>query len=148
MNLRRWLDGAAWRRAWKALNAAPAPLEDPRIPDGSFDSFLRAFDGRVSGCRRDCECGREYFDNYNSGYDWEPGELERLAANPNATPLGYAVSVIEFEGGHYVYDCPCWKPRARRIIAFLLGHDEQIANFLSEEKERRRAEADRSPVVR
>lgn len=112
-----------------------------------MESFTDAFDSRVSGCRRECACGREYWDNYNSGYDWDEGELERLAANPNATPLGYAVSSIEFEGTSYVWDCPCWKPRAKRIVAFLLNHDNEIAAFLTAERKRRQQEATASPTV-
>lgn len=147
MNWKLWLVRAAWRRAWRALNSEPRPEPAVQIPAGAFDSFVEAFDGRVSGCRRDCNCGREFFDNYNRGYDWEPGELERLHANPNATPLPHAVSCIEFEGAAYVWDCDCWKPRARRIVAFLLAHHEQIADFLTEEKNRRQLEAKRFAVV-
>lgn len=112
-----------------------------------MESFEQAFSSRVNGCRRDCECGREFFDNYNSGYDWEHDELERLSANPNATPLPYAVGTVEFEGAQYVFDCDCWKPRARRIVAFLLAHDAEIADFLTKEKERRQEAARTAPTV-
>ena len=112
-----------------------------------MESFERAFDSRVSGCRRDCACGREFYDNYNSGYDWDEGELEALAKNPNATPLGYAVSSIEFEGTSYVFDCDCWRPRARRIIHFLMNHNVEIADFLRNEQKRLAHLAKHFPTV-
>jgi hypothetical protein len=83
----------------------------------------------------------------NSGYDWDEGEYEALVADPNATALNYAVGVVEFEGRYFVDGCDCWHDRARKIIGFLINHDEAIALFLTLEKERKRREADRSPVV-
>jgi hypothetical protein len=127
--------------------------DEPKQPeakptDGSWESFEEAFRGRVSGCVRDCECGRTFWDGYNSGYSWEAGEVERLEADPKATRLGYGVEIIEFEGRSYVSDCDCWHQRAIRIIAFLRGHDEAIADFLTAEKERKMRAADRSPTVK
>lgn len=112
-----------------------------------FENFELAFSGRISGCRRTCECGVEYWDSHNSGYDWDEGEREALADNPNAKPLNHGVGLIEFEGRYYVDGCTCWHDRARRLIAFIVGHDEAIADFLTREKARKQSEADRSPVV-
>src|SRR5437868_10572044 len=50
------------------------PQQD-RVNSEMFASFEAAFRGRVSGCRRRCECGIEYWDTYNHGYDWNDGEL-------------------------------------------------------------------------
>jgi hypothetical protein len=113
----------------------------------ALESFVDAFDDRVSGPRRTCDCGVEFWDTYNSGYSWEDGEREGLEANPAAKGLPYAVGAIHFEGRHFVPECECWKPRALKIIAFLMGHDEAIAAFLTLEKRRKQVEADRSPTV-
>lgn len=139
----------AWfARVWRAMRSKPAPpAEVPNVGAGPMESFEHAFSSRVSGCRRDCACGREFFDNYNSGYDWDEGEQDALARNPNATPLPYSVGSVSFEGTEYVYDCDCWKPRAKRIVSFLLHHEHEIAEFLSEERKRRRYAADKAPVV-
>lgn len=114
---------------------------------GTFENFERAFRGGVSGCRRRCECGVEFYDAHNQGYDWDEGEYEALVENPNAKLLDYAVGVVEFEGRMYVDGCTCWHERAKRIIAFIEGHAAAIAEFLSLEKARRTREAASSPVV-
>lgn len=119
----------------------------PKPTDGSFESFEQAFRGRVAGCVRDCECGKTYWDAYNTGYSWDEGERERLEANHQGTALNYAVETIEFEGRVYVLDCDCWHQRAIRLIAFLRSHDTEIAEFLTEEKKRKTLEAERSSVV-
>jgi predicted dehydrogenase len=113
-----------------------------------FENFERAFRGGVSGCRRDCECGIEYWDSYNGGYDWGEGEVESLMNNPKAKALDHAVGIVEFEGCVYVDGCTCWHERARKIIAWMVHHDEAIAEFLSLEKERKQREANRAPTVR
>lgn len=134
----------------RALEAAARPAKPEILPtptDGSFESFERAFSSRTSGCVRDCNCGRVFYDAHNEGYSWEVGEYEKLDADPKATGLDYAVSVLYFEGRDYVVDCDCWHQRAIRLISFIRGHDEAIAAFLTEEKKRKMAEANRSPVV-
>lgn len=121
---------------------------DPPWGHGPSDkSFEDAFSDRTGSCRGQCECGREFWDSYNSGYDWEDGEVEALEKNPAVTGLDYAVGFVAFEGRRFVYDCSCWQARARRIIAFLGGHDHAIADFLTLEKKRRQRAADHSPTV-
>lgn len=124
------------------MDALPKPV------DGSFESFEKAFSGRTSGCVRDCQCGVTFWDGYNDGYSWEAGERERLEADPKAQRLDYAVGMIAFEDREYVAACECWHQRAIRLIAFIRGHDDEIAEFLTLEKQRKQREADRSPVVR
>lgn len=112
-----------------------------------MDSFERSFRDGVSGCRGDCACGREFYNPGDGGeWTWEDGEVETLAAS-NATSLPWAVSYITFEGATYVIDCDCWKNRARRLIAWMLGHDDKIAKFLTEEKQRKTRAAEHSPIV-
>jgi hypothetical protein len=38
------------------------------------------------------------------------------------------------EGRYYVDGCTCWHERAKKIIGFLIHHDEAIAEFLTLEK--------------
>jgi len=118
--------------------------------DAAFSSFELAFRGRVNGCRRDCECGIVFYDTYNHGYSWEEGEideLEQLAKEGKAKGVEHAVGVIEFEGRYYVDACTCWHDRAKKIINFLLSHDEAIADFLGREKNRKTREAAEAPEV-
>lgn len=114
----------------------------------SFDSFERAFRGGVNGCRMRCECGVEYWDAYNGGYDWNEGEIKALQKDPNTRALDHAVGVVTFEGHAFVDGCTCWHERASRIIGFLNGHAEAIAAYLTEEKKRKTADAERAPVVK
>lgn len=152
LKLRRWIAvrilWALGIRTWsdaRAVVGAPAV----RPPSSSeWDSFERAFDARVCGCRAACRCGRVFWDNYNSGYDWYEDELKALISNPLATPVAYAVGYVEFEGSSYVLDCDCWRDRALRIRGFLDGHAEQIAEYLSLEKRRLEVAAARAPEVR
>lgn len=118
--------------------------------EAAFESFEQAFRGRINGCRRDCECGIVFYDTYNSGYDWEDGEVDelaRLAAEGKAKPVGHSVGLVEFEGRYFVDACTCWHERAKKIIGFLLGHDEAIADFLRREKARKIREAAAAPTV-
>lgn len=114
----------------------------------SFESFEKAFRGGINGLRRTCECGVEYWDSYNSGYDWDEGEREALEDDPTKIPVSYAVGIIEFEGRTYVDACTCWHERAKRIASWIDSHAEAIAEYLSLEKKRKQNEADRSPVVK
>jgi hypothetical protein len=113
----------------------------------ALENFEAAFRDRGAGCVRQCDCGRIYY-NPSGEWTWEPGELEKLEANPNATASVYAIGAIVFEGRWYADHCECWKERARKIVAFLKAHDEQIAEFLTLERKRKQAEADRAPVIR
>ena len=125
-------------------------MKDRRMSSGAatqFENFEAAFRGGVNGCRRTCACGVEYYDTHNTGYDWEEGEYEALEADPKAIGLPYAVGVVEFEGRVFVDGCTCWHERAKRIIAFIVGHDTAIVQFLKRERARKQAEADRSPVL-
>lgn len=106
-----------------------------------------AFDSHCSGCRRECVCGRVFWDNYNSGYTWEDGELEELEKNPKATPIGHSIGVVIFEGREYVMDCDCWHKRAEQIMGFIDYHAVEIAKYLTLEKERKQEAADVSPTV-
>lgn len=110
-----------------------------------LENFERAFDGHSGGCRRTCNCGREFY-NPDPHWSWEEGEIDRLAES-GATSLDYSVGIIRFEGVDYVPDCSCWRERAERIMGFIDSHARQIAEYLTLEKQLKQAEADAAPVV-
>jgi hypothetical protein len=112
-----------------------------------LQSFEEAFDNDGSAARETCDCGRIFY-NPDGGWTWEPGELVSLATNPNATPLAWGVEMVIFEGKHYVKDCPCWKPRAMKIMQWLQAHAHSIAEFLTLEKKRKQQAADAMPTVK
>jgi len=113
-----------------------------------LQTFVEAFKENGAGAVRDCQCGKTFYNPDTTGWDWEPGELEKLEANSNATGIEWAVSYVIFEGRHYVLDCECWRARARELIKWITRHDRQIADFLTAEKKRKTDEAERSPVVK
>ena len=108
-------------------------------------SFEQAFQDHSGSCRGDCECGRVFY-NPDGGWTWEEGEIEALGKQ-GATSLPWSIGYVCFEGRRYVVDCECWHERARKIADWLSAHDEAIAAYLTEEKKRKQAEAQRSPTV-
>ena len=108
-----------------------------------LDRFGRAFSSGSGGCRRTCECGREFY-NPSGGWDWEPGELEKLDKG-TAQSLDWTVGTIILEGTEYVEDCDCWHPRAEKIMAFLDANAAAIADYLNGEKADARAGAQWMP---
>lgn len=111
-----------------------------------LENFERAFSDHSGGCVRTCECGKTYFDNYNSGYSWDDGELEKLQAG-GGIPLAHSVGDIAFEGKQYVDACDCWHERAKHLMKFIDGHAVAIADYLKREKQRKQQEADSSPTI-
>lgn len=137
-----------WRWLTKLLGgtASPAKPAPALASEAELKSFENAFSDMHGGCRGVCHCGREFY-NSDGGWTWEDGELEALRANPNATDLAWSVGGLVFERRTYVPDCPCWHARASVLIRFINAHGRQIADFLTEEKRRKVAEAARLPVV-
>lgn len=117
-----------------------------KIDPDKLENFERAFSAGTGGCRRTCDCGREFY-NGDGGWTWDEGELEALAKNANATPLPYTVGDISFEGKEYVNACDCWHKRAAMIMGFLDGHSHKIADYLSLEKKRLQRIAENAPTV-
>jgi len=114
--------------------------------DAALDNFDRAF-SHMRTNRFRCECGQEFWDSYNSSYDWAEGERESLVADPNAVACEHAIDVIDIEGREYANSCGCWRPRASRIIKWLENHRTEVATFLRLEKERLVQEAMQLPTV-
>ena len=99
------------------------------------EEFARAFDGRSSGCRRQCECGVTYYDNsYQGGWTWEDGELEALEADPKAIAVGHSVGEVRFNEKCYVPECKCWHADADRVHKFLFSHRHSIAKLYELQK--------------
>lgn len=152
LRLPRWLAlRLLWAfgvRTWPDARAVAGPLETRPATDG-LESFERAFDPRVCGCRVECRCGRVFWDTYNSGYDWYEGEIEALEKNPsNSTyPHEYGTPVA-FEERH-TRPTATVGGRGRSVIkAFIDGHAREIAEYLSLEKRRLADSAERAPEVR
>jgi len=111
-----------------------------------LDNFEQAFSSGTGGCSSTCPCGKKYFDDFND-YDseWEVEKKKlRLA---KAVPLEHSVGGVIIDGVQYVDACECWHARAERIVMFLGKNGRAVAKFLTLEKERKRREAENSPVV-
>lgn len=111
-----------------------------------FDNFTVAFDTHTGSCSAQCACGKQFY-NSDGAWDFEEGELDKLQNDSDATDLLYSVSFVQFEGSLYVFDCTCWRDRAKRIMEFIDGHAFQIIEYLKLEKTRKAKEAEESPVL-
>jgi hypothetical protein len=109
-------------------------------------SFEDAFSDHGGSCRRQCRCGKEYF-NPCGTWDWAEGELEKLCNDKESISLSHSVGGVVFEGTYYVEDCNCWHERAKRIMAFLDAHKDEIAAYFVSEKKRLHAEAEAIPAI-
>jgi len=107
------------------------------------ENFERAFSTGGGGCRRECACGKEYF-NPSGDWSWEDGELEKLRDDPNATAVEYAIGGILFQGREYANACTCWEPLAEKFIGFIDDHGREVAKYVNLEKARLVEEAQRT----
>lgn len=136
--------------AWFAWNA---PVEKPMTDNDArwaslspkMKNFEAAFTTNSGGCRRACECGREFY-NPDGGWTWGDGELDFLK-QMKATPLPHTVGTVCFDGNEYVADCDCWRDKAEKYIAWLDNHAYSIASYLNAEKRRKETEAQNAPTV-
>ena len=109
-------------------------------------NFERAFNSGSGGCRRECACGRQFYTT-DTGYHWDEGELEALAADPDAVAREWSIGTVILGGVEYVTDCKCWHAPALKCIEWMDENAYQVAEYLSLEKKRKQDEADRSPLV-
>lgn len=112
-----------------------------------FEQFERAFSMHTSGPVADCECGRVFWDTYNTGYDWAEGEIDALQSDLNATGVPHGVERIWLEGHVYCMDCNCWHERAKRIEDWLRNHQSAISEWFQLEKKRLQRAAADVPVI-
>ncbi len=117
------------------------------ISDEDRRQIEKAFGTRDAGYRGTCNCGKEFFDDGDNGWDWEDGELEGLRANKAAVGLYYAVEQIEVQGRFYCKDCDCWLEMAERLLGFLRGHQSEIGKWYRLEKKRLERAAADVPVI-
>lgn len=116
------------------------------VYDDKTENFIRAFTTQGGSIRRTCECGREFYD-CTSERAFEPGELEALRADPNATGLDYSVGTFFVGGVVCVIDCDCWHKLVAKWIAWIDMYGREIAEYLTLEKQRLLKEANRAPTV-
>ena len=99
-------------------------------------------------CRHSCDCGRNYFDDANGGWDWEEGELERKRAAPEWIACDGSIRICRIEGREYADWCDCWHERLDRIAGFILSHGHGIATFINADAKRAENEAKSKPKPR
>ncbi len=115
--------------------------------DAKLEAFIDGFTDHGAGCRRQCYCGKNYY-NGSGDWDWEPGELEALEADKESIAIPHPIGCVYFEGREYAIDCDCWHNRARQIMGFLDSHKGRIAEYFAAEKKRLQALTDSVPVIR
>lgn len=98
-----------------------------------IEIFEEAFKDNCVGCRRTCKCGKTYF-NDEAGWDFDPGEIEALRTDKNATSIPHSVGTLTFSGSEYVRDCKCWISEAEKIANWIDMHGNQIAEYLNATK--------------
>jgi len=104
-----------------------------------FDSrqFEEAFSMHVSGPVAECECGKTYWDSYNSGYSWGDGERESLETG-RAIAVPHGVERLMIDGVIYCMDCTCWHAKAERIANWLADNRLQVNEWYRLEMKRLR----------
>ena len=117
-------------------------------PKEPSDLFMDAFSSRSSGSRRQCNCGKVFFDESNNGWTWDEGEFEELQLLHKEKPneyiaLPYAVGTVVLNGLETVMDCPCWWPLANSIESFLINEGSSIADYLNARKRKLEYEANK-----
>lgn len=132
------------RVVWRVLDSGQAT--HPTMDKLQQENFERAFSSGGSGCRGECACGREFYEDSDE-WTWNDGELEGLRADKNATCVSYPVSFVVIQDGTYCADCDCWHEKAEKVIAFIFDHRQEIAQFLDLEKQRVQAIADSIPKI-
>lgn len=134
------------KAAWRAFTKIGPRFKDSSLYAGvqPSEEFEKAFSSHGGGYRRDCECGRQYFND--GGWDWDEGELEHLRVMAENHPegyieLGWSCSGMEVGGEFIVYDCPCG--RAKTYEELFKRNAEGIADYLNRRARMVKAEADR-----
>ena len=116
------------------------------MTDFNVQQFEEAFSMRVSGCVAQCECGKVYWDAYNSGYSWEPGEREHLESG-DAISVPHGVGRVVIDGTVYCMDCDCWHQRAARISQWLADNRQEVGEWYRLENRRLKNLASEMPIV-
>lgn len=101
--------------------------------------FEEAFDSGGAGSVRECVCGRTHFDDsWDSGWDWEEGELEELRKFEEESPDKFvshdcAIGCMVIDNKEFVYDCECGL--VEKYERFIIHHEMQLRRYLNKRKE-------------
>ncbi len=121
-----------------------AEVTDTKGPNGKLDfkeppseDFVNAVT-TGGGCVRDCDyCGRTCFEDDESSYDWEPGELEGLRQrnkeDPNACASMDTVRTGVLAGIDFVTNCQC--NGLRPYEDFIWGYRRTISDYIRKRTE-------------
>ena len=138
------------KAAWRALTRTRPRFKDSPLFAGvqPSEAFEEAFSSHGGGARRDCECGRQYFND--GGWDWDERECENLREMAKKDPEGYielewSCSGMEVGGEFIVYGCPCGRAKAyeelfRRDAAGIADYLNRRARMIKKEAARIAAE--------
>ena len=110
-------------------------LTGEEMPTELFEDI---FHSGSSGCIRTCDCGRTYFDEYDTTVDWAEGELEDLQEkakdNPEKfIPGDFSIPTLSIAGREFVLGCLC--NESQKYEDFINNHDRQIAKYLNKKAE-------------
>lgn len=101
---------------------------------GRLKSFARAF-RKYEEDEHTCKCGVTYR-TYDTPHDADEIEDESIAY------VAERIVVINFENAHFADCCPCWHPRALKIIDWLECYGDGIVKFFQAEIHRKQQELD------
>lgn len=110
-------------------------MSDPfKVPT---EMFRQAFNSNSAGCRRECQCGRIWFDGDESGYTWDPGEFEMLCKLSKSSPdhcveVRHSVPTYYFKDTEIVWDCACqYSTRAAEFERTVMAQPKKVAALLN-----------------
>ena len=106
----------------------------PKTPIDLVPIYQEAWGSHSAGCSFMCDCGRIFYDP-EGPWDWEPGELEELERNPNATALGYGAGHFYVRGKEVSHDCDCWHEEVENLINGLEDNLEKIERYMAARKQ-------------
>lgn len=125
-------------------------MSDPfKVPS---EMFREAFTSNGAGCRRDCQCGRIWFEGDATGYTWDDGEFEKLTEMSKATPnlcveVHYSIPTYYFEDSEIVWDCKCFfSNKAAEFEHTVLAEAQRVARLLNSRAKQLRLAAERIEV--
>lgn len=111
------------------------------------EQFEIAFSVHRTSQIGECECGRIFWDGYNTGYDWHEGQEAELEANPKATRVQWGVEYVEIMGIEYCQDCDCWLSKAERVVNWLRDNQKSIGEWFKLERKRIQRQLESVPQI-
>lgn len=106
-----------------------------------LDSFEQAYS--LHGADYfECDCGKKYYNDYA-----EYPEKTEIENKPDYIACDHALRVINFDNKDFVSSCNCWHEKAEKITRYLDIYSQQIATYLTLEKERAKRLVEAMPEV-